>query len=280
MGRAASVGRGQPCSLPGLCAAVSLWLERVGNVLTFFENKLVYRPCSAAEDWQPAPVPSIEDVALTSGDGTPIHGWWLARPEGPGAVLYFHGNAGNLSHRGGSIVKLGELLKTSVLIIDYPGYGKSGGRPSEKGCCLAGDAAHDWLTRARRIPAERILLFGASLGGGVAVDLAARKPCRALILVKTFTSCPDAAARLYPWLPVRWLMRNRFDNKRKIKTIHAPVFIAHGTADSIVPFALGKELYEAANEPKAFLALEGQDHNDRLGEDFFRGLLPFIEKHP
>ncbi|MFO0969760.1 MAG: alpha/beta hydrolase [Gemmataceae bacterium] len=248
-------------------------------MLTFLENKLLFRPASAAEDWQPAPIPQIEDVDLQSADGTPIHAWYLPHPTSRGAVLYFHGNAGNLSHRGFSIVKLREALGCAVLIVDYPGYGKSGGRPSEKGCYLAADVAYTWLTEQKGFAGENILLFGASLGGAVAVDLARHRPHRALVLIKTFTSAPDVGARYYPWLPVRWLMRNRFNSREKIKDVHTPVFVAHGDGDRIIPFPIGKELYEAANEPKAFLVLEGQDHNDRLGEGFFRGLLPFLREH-
>lgn len=263
------------------------WLFLAGCVylgvlllLMFLENRLVYHPATAARDWwQPPPKSDIQDVELRSADGTLIHGWYCPHPSSPGAVLYFHGNAGNLSHRGHSIVKVRDILKSSVLIIDYPGYGKSGGNPSEKGCYLAADAAYAWLRDEKKFPGENILLFGASLGGGVAVDLAAREPTRALVLVKTFTSAPDVGAHFYPWLPVRWVMRNRFNNLEKIGKVRAPVFIAHGDIDEVVPFRLGKKLYEAANEPRAFFLLEGQDHNQRLGEDFFRALIPFLDQN-
>lgn len=249
-------------------------------VLMLLENKLVYRPCLASEDWQETPSSEIEDITLTSADGTSIHAWYCPAPESDGAVLYLHGNAGNLSHRGHSIVKVRDVLNQSVLIIDYPGYGKSGGSPSESGCYAAADAAYQWLTEEKKIEPRKILLFGASLGGGVAVDLGSRKEHRALILVKTFTSAPDVGASFYPWLPVRWVMRNRFDSLGKIKKVQAPVFIAHGPPDQVVPFALGKRLFDAANEPKQFLVLEGQDHNAPLHRDFFEALVPFLKEHP
>jgi pimeloyl-ACP methyl ester carboxylesterase len=170
-------------------------------VLWFFENSLFYHPTKAQAGWVPPPVPGIEDVDMTAADGTHIHGWWLPCPGADQAVLYCHGNAGNLSHRGGSIAKMRELLKMNVLIFDYPGYGKSGGRPTERGCCQAADAAYAYLTDTAKIDPKRIVLFGGSLGGGVAVDLAARKPHRALVLAKTFTSAPDVGAGMYPWLP-------------------------------------------------------------------------------
>ena len=126
------------------------------------------------------------------------------------------------------------------------------------------------------MPPERLLIYGGSLGGGVAVDLASRRPYRALILVKTFTSVPDTAQCHYPWLPCRWLVRNRFDSLAKIGRAHGPVFIAHGTADRLIPFALGQRLFAAANEPKRFLAMQGTDHNEGLGSEFFAALRAFL----
>ena len=249
-------------------------------VLWFFENLLVFRPTTADQDWQPKLIADIEDVELTLADGTALHAWWLPCPGGDETLLYFHGNAGNLSHRGGSIIKIRQLLNVAVLIIDYPGYGKSGGRPSEQGCYQTADAAYEWLIDKRKIAPEKILLFGGSLGGGVAVDLASRKTHRALILAKTFTSAPDVGASAYPWLPVRWLMRNRFDSLGKIGKCRRPVFIGHGDADGLIPFAQGKRLFEAANEPRQFLALFGADHNDPLPEVFFTELRRFLAANP
>lgn len=270
----------------------TLWLRRCGRILRIalysylgvlfvlwlLENYLVYRP-SGAEEWVAAPSPEIVDVTLTSDD-LKIHAWWLPCPGASEAVLYCHGNAGNLSHRGGSILKVRELLQVNVLIFDYPGYGKSEGSASEPGCCLAGEAAYDWLVNEKKIDPRRIILYGGSLGGGVAVDLASRKPHRALVLAKTFTSCPDIAAEMFPWLPVRWLMRNRFDNLTKIKACSQPVFIGHGTLDTIVPFHHGQRLFEAASEPKRFFPIDRADHNDRLPLSFFECLREFLEKHP
>ena len=119
-------------------------------------------------------------------------------------------------------------MDTAVLIFDYPGYGRSGGRPSEAGCYAAADAAHDWLTAAGRVPAGRVIVLGRSLGAGVAVDLACRRPVRALVLYSPFTSFPDLAQEKCRWLPTRRLVQNRFDNLAKIGGVRGPVFIAHG----------------------------------------------------
>ncbi len=146
-------------------------------------------------------------------------------------------------------------------MFDYPGYGKSGGKPTEAGCYAAGEASYKWLTDTAKIPANRIVLMGESLGSGPAVELATRHDHRALVLVFTFTTLPAAAKYHYPWLPVNMLMRTRFDNLAKIGQCPRPVFIAHGTADNIVPFAQGEALFAAANEPKEFLRIEGADHD-------------------
>src|SRR5439155_18346402 len=125
-----------------------------------------------------------------------------------------------------------------------------------------------------------IVLFGKSLGGGVATHLASRKDHRALALVKTYTSLPDVGSRLYPFLPVRLLMRNRFDSLSRIADCCHPVFVAHGTTDELIPFALGEQLYAAAREPKEFLAMPNHGHNDPFPEEFYTALADFLSKHP
>ncbi len=243
------------------------------------ENLLVYRPRRHSADWRPPPDGHVEDVVVPLPDGTHIHAWWCpveGWEPGRGAMLYCHGNAGNLSHRGAGIGHWQRELGQAVLIFDYPGYGKSEGRPTEAGCYAAADAACDWLVQAQQIPAERLLLYGGSLGGGVAVDLAARRPHRALLLLATFDSMPGVAQQLYPWLPVRWVMRNRFDSVTKIRNCRRPVFIAHGDRDRLIPPALGRRLFEAANEPKSFFTLQGRDHHDPPGADFWEALREFL----
>jgi fermentation-respiration switch protein FrsA (DUF1100 family) len=248
-------------------------------VLSFLENMFVYRPATSKRDWRDGDFAphECEDVTLTIKDGIRVHGWWLPKANSTNALLYLHGNAGNLSHRGGTIRKSRDYLDTSVLIIDYPGYGKSEGSPSESGCYQAADAAYDWLTSERKIDPRRITIYGGSLGGGVAIDLASRCEHRALMLAKTFTSLPDIGARQFPFLPVRWFMRNRFDNADKIARCRKPIFIAHGDADRLIPFEHGKKLYELATAPKHFMVLHGQDHNDSLPKEFFDEFAAFLK---
>ncbi len=248
------------------------------SMLLFFENWLVYRPATS-RDWVLPPANSgIEDIDLATADGTRIHAWWCPAQGSDQALLYFHGNAGNLSHRGASIVKVRDLLGVSVLILDYPGYGKCGGSPSEVGCYQSADAAYNWMVEKKKIAPSKILLYGASLGGGVATELASRKDHRALILVKTFTSLPDVASDLYWWLPApkRLLMTNQFDSLTRVKTCRRPIFIAHGTADTLIPHIHGKRLFEAAHEPKRFFEMPNAGHNDSLPPEFFTSLKDFL----
>lgn len=274
-----------PLARPWVRSAFYLAVGYVGlvSMLLFFENWLVFHPTTAAQHWQqPPPGQDIQDVHLTSADGTRIHAWWCPAKDADLALLYCHGNAGNLSHRGPTCVKMRDLLGVSVLIVDYPGFGKSDGRPTERGCYLAADAAYAWLTDEKKIAPKHIVLYGASLGGGVVTDLASRKDHRALVLVKTFTSMPDIAADLYWWLPApkRLLMSNQFDSVSKIKRVHRPVFIAHGTTDTLIPYTHGVKLLEAANEPKGFYSMPGANHNDGLLAGFFTALKAFLGENP
>lgn len=247
-------------------------------VLLFFENRLLYHPARANEDWAAPPNELVQDVEL-SADGVKIHAWWCPPPGWKpehGAMLYCHGNAGNLSHRGGAIADWQRERAEAVLIFDYPGYGRSEGAPSEAGCYAATDAAYDWLTEVQKVRPEAVILLGRSLGGGAAAHLAVSRPHRALVLLCAFTSVPDMAQQMFPWLPCRWLVRNRFENLSRIKQCRGPLLIAHGTADEVVPFTHGERLFAAANEPKHFFAMPGEGHNAALGPDFFQALREFL----
>jgi len=231
-----------------------------GQVL---ETSLLFHPIKAKEGWiaPPSNLP-VEDVWLKAADGNRIHAWWLARDGSRGAILFCHGNGGNLSYWRPAMVALVNHLGQSVLIFDYPGYGRSEGKPSEAGCYAAADAAYLWLVQTQRIPGERITLFGESLGGGVATDLAARKPHRALVLTKTVTSIPDMAKKSLLSSASASLVHNQFDNLAKIGRSTGPIFIAHGDRDRLIPLAQGQKLYQAAPEPKQFFLMKGCDHND------------------
>ncbi len=201
-----------------------------------------------------------EDVQLHTADAETLHGWWVPARNARGAVLIFHGNAGNISHRIGYLTMFNRL-GYATLIIDYRGYGKSSGTPSEAGTYRDGEAAWRYLMQTRMHGPQDVVLIGESLGGGIATWLALQHAPRALILASTFTSVPDLGSQVYPWLPVRLLARIDYDNLARIGQIAIPVLIAHSREDDIVPFAHGAALFAAAREPKQLLVLHG-GHND------------------
>jgi fermentation-respiration switch protein FrsA (DUF1100 family) len=200
-----------------------------------------------------------EDVTLETSDGVKVHGWFVPG-ESDRVLLYFHGNAGNISHRLYSIREWHDL-GFSVFIIDYRGYGQSSGKPTEQGLYQDGHAAWRYLTDSRGIAPDDIIVFGRSLGGSVASWLAAREEPAALIVESSFTSVPDVGQAVYPWLPVRWLSRFKHATRDHVTTTTCPVLVVHSRDDEIIPFHHGEAIFEAANEPKTFLEIRG-GHND------------------
>jgi fermentation-respiration switch protein FrsA (DUF1100 family) len=224
-----------------------------------FQSRLLYFPQREIVATPAAVGLAYEDVRLRTSDGVEIAGWWV-----PGdslrAVLFFHGNAGNISGRLPTL-RLFHELGFGTLIIDYRGYGNSGGRPTEQGTYRDAEAAWRWLTETQGFPPERIAVFGRSLGGAVAAWLADQHTPGALIVESSFTSVPALAAELYPWLPARLLSRFRYATESVLPRVDAPVLVVHGRGDEIIPFRHGERLYAAAREPKAFLEIPG-GHND------------------
>jgi uncharacterized protein len=249
-------------------------------MLLLLQSRLVFFPTRAIEATPADAGLAFEDVWLGTDDGLRLHGWWVPAEHAPGAVLFFHGNAGNISHRLGTLDLL-HRLGYSTLIIDYRGYGRSEGRPSEHGTYRDAAAAWRHLLEERGIPAERIALFGRSLGGAVAADLAARHRPAALVLESTFTSVPDLGAELYPWLPVRMLSRIRYDTRSRLAAVDAPVLIVHSRDDEIIPFAHGRRLHEAVRGTGEFLEISG-GHNAgfvETGARYEAGLARFLSRH-
>ena len=192
---------------------------------------------------------SYDDVHLTLEDGIHIHGWYVPHPDASTHLIYFHGNAGNIGARVNSIERW-HKLGVSVLIVDYPGYGQSTGKTTEAGTYESARAAWRFLTQTKSVAAQDIVLFGRSLGGGVATQLATEVNAKALIIESTFTSVPDVAAEVYWFLPVKKLARVKFNSGEKIKDIKMPVLVAHSPQDEVIPYAHGLRLFELANEPK------------------------------
>ncbi len=223
---------------------------------------------------------AYEDVHITTSDGIALHGWFVPGPS-TRTLLFFHGNAGNISHRLESLQQF-HSLGLSVLIIDYRGYGQSGGTVSEQGLYRDARAAWRYLTEQRGIHPNNIIVFGRSLGGSVAAWLAARREALALIVESSFTSVPDAAQALYPWLPVRWLSRLQHATADYIRAVHSPLLVVHSRGDEIIPFHHGQAIFEAANEPRSFLELRG-GHNDGFivsEQVYLAGLRRFLTSLP
>jgi fermentation-respiration switch protein FrsA (DUF1100 family) len=221
----------------------------------------------------------FEPVAIITEDKMRLDAWFLPAPSRRGTVLFFHGNAGNISHRLDTLA-LFNRLGLDTLIFDYRGYGRSEGKPSEAGTYLDAEAAWRYLTVQREIAPRQIVLFGRSLGGAVASHLAARHTPGALILESSFTSIPDVAAELYPYLPARWLATIRYNVKADLATVSCPVLVVHSRDDEIIPYTHGRRLYEAAPEPKRFLEIRG-GHNEGFvvsGQTYSQGLGEFLQE--
>ena len=220
---------------------------------------------------------AYENVAIKTEDGVTLHGWHI---EGPSSrvALFFHGNAGNISHRLQTINQL-HSLGLSVLIIDYRGYGKSAGRPSETGLYRDANAAWRFLVEEKGKQPGDIVIVGRSLGGSVASWLAAQQAPLALIVEASFTSVPDVAEDLYPGLPVKWFIRFRHPTREHLRETKSPVLIIHSQGDEIIPYHHGEALFAAANTPKTFLEVRG-GHNDFFAideETYLAGVQSFLD---
>lgn len=243
------------------------------------QSRMLYLPAVPGRslDVTPAGIGvQFEDVYFETADGVNLHGWFL-----PGrtsrVLLFFHGNAGNISHRLPSIRQFLDL-GLSVFIIDYRGYGQSGGKTTEAGTYEDANAAWRYLTETRGLAAGDIVIFGRSLGGSVAAHLAASVSPAGLIVESAFTSVPDIAQELYPWLPARWLSRLRYTTIQHIRNARCPVLVVHSRDDEIIPFHHGEAIHAAAPEPRSLLALRGS-HNDAFIRDerrYVEGLRRFL----
>ncbi len=224
----------------------------------------------------------FESVVFESNDGLQLSGWYIPAPlevqaevesvqlgnspltrsadNSEFTVLFCHGNGGNMCHRLDSI-NIFHKLGLNCFIFDYRGYGNSQGKTSEEGTYIDVGAAYKWLTEEKKISPDNIIIFGRSLGGSIAAQLAGKVKAKALIIESTFTSYINIGKKFYPYMPVRWFARFDYETIDYVKSVHCPVMIIHSRNDEIIPFEFGLELYEAANEPKEFVEIFGS-HND------------------
>lgn len=265
-----------------VAAAVSIYLL-LGVMLFFMQERMIFLPRLPGRQLEATPRDvgfDYVDVNFKTADGLTLHGWYIYARNPRGTVLFLHGNAGNISHRLDSVAIFHEL-GFNTFIIDYRGYGQSEGKPGEQGTYRDADAAWQHLVTERGEDPARIVVFGRSLGGAVAAWLATKHKPAALIVESSFTSVAEMAAHLYPYVPVRFILRLRYPVIDFVSRITCPVLIVHSRDDEIIPFAMGKALYKAAPGPKAFLELAG-DHNSgflMLPDRYRQKLAEFIREH-
>jgi len=256
----------------GLYGALCLYLFLMQAKMIFYPNipsrKLTSSPADIGLEY--------ESVSINTSDQVTLHGWFVPASEEKGALLFFHGNAGNISHRLDSL-KIFHGLGLSTLVIDYRGYGRSQGAISEHGTYLDAEAAWNYLTEIKNISPQKIVVFGRSLGAAIAAYSAEKHMPGALILESAFTSVPDMAAKLYPIFPVRLLSRFQYNTRQFLISVKCPVLIIHSPDDEIIPFENGLQLYRSAREPKRILKIKG-GHNDGFllsGKMYIEGMEKF-----
>ena len=263
-----------------LTIAISVYLV-LALMLYLFQGRMVF--LSNFPDRALGASPSeislnYEDVSLTTSDNERLHGWYIPAVDSRGVLLFFHGNAGNISHRLDSL-RIFHELGLDTLIIDYRGYGQSTGKASEQGTYLDAQAAWDYLINSRGIPAEQIIVFGRSLGGAVGAWLGVQHTPAAVIIESSFTSGVDMARRLYPFLPVRLITRLQYPVADYAGRLNCPVLVVHSRHDEIIPFSMGQAIYAAVQQQKRFLELRGDHNNGFLisQEDYIVGLKDFTQ---
>ena len=246
----------------------------------YMQSSMIYYPNMPGRDLVATPENiglNFQNVEFFTEDKVRLHGWFIPGKNAKRTVLFFHGNAGNISHRLESI-EIFHRLELNVFIIDYRGYGQSEGKISEQGTYRDAEAAWNYLINTQGINEQEIIIFGRSLGASIASWLASKHTPAALIIESAFTSIPSMGQRFYPFLPVRWLTHFKYDTKQYVKNISCPVMVAHSKNDEIIPYDEGREIFDAATEPKQFLEMRG-GHNDGFlvsGPTYIEGLRSFI----
>ena len=244
----------------------------------WFEESFIYVPSRGGGETPSRWGIAYRDVELTAADGVRLHAWYVPG-QGPLTLLWLHGNAGHIGHRVEQLALIQQRLGVGVLMLDYRGYGRSEGTPSERGTYHDADAALAYLRATPEVDPSGVVLYGQSLGAAVAVELATRERVRGLILEGPFASVPAMARAVYPWLPIWPLLRTRYDSLARISMVGTPLLILHSERDEVVPYDQGRALYAAAAEPKRFHSIIGAGHNDayyRGGDGYWGALAEFL----
>lgn len=251
--------------------AFILFVKYLERVSVFFPDKeMVFTPKGISLDY--------EDVFFETSDHVVLHGWLIPHDDPRATLLFFHGNAGNISHRM-SKISLFHRLGLNVFIVNYRGYGKSSGQPTEQGLYKDAVAAFDYLLGRSDIDPHGIIVYGESLGGVIAIDLATKRQVSGLIVDSSFSSATDMAKTIYPFVP-SFLLSIKMDSLSKVGLLDMPKIFFHSPEDDIVPFALGSKLFVSAREPKEFVHLRG-DHNtgyETSGEIMFQTIRRFLDQ--
>ncbi len=246
-------------------------------MFSLLEATLLYpAPPHSQGDWQAAWL-DHEDIDFNSADGTKLHGWYCPHPNSRLAILICHGNGEDVSYLAEELAFFRETFQADVFAFDYRGYGRSQGRPYEAGILADGAAAQLWLSQRSGYPTDRIVLFGRSLGGAVAVQLAATQGAGALVLDRTFSSMVDVASSHFPWLPVRWMLRNRYPSNQRIATYTGPLLQFHGRPDEVVPYRFAQALFAACPAPdKELVTSETLTHNSPWPPEYYQRMQAFL----
>jgi fermentation-respiration switch protein FrsA (DUF1100 family) len=262
-----------------LVAVLVLGFVFLTVAVVLLEKRLIYFPFRTLDVTPGALGLRHDELRLVTEDGVSLHAWHLPVAGSRFTVLLCHGNGGNISHRLDRVLIMHAKLAVDVLLFDYRGYGRSEGSPDEAGTYRDARAAYRYLREERGLAPDRIVLFGESLGAAVAINLALEREARALVLESPFTSIREMAREVYPFLPVGRFLRTRYDNLEKVPRLRVPTLVMHGERDGIVPFRLGRALFEAIPEPKRFYAIPGADHNDTYivgGDDYWKAWAAFL----
>ena len=232
----------------------------LGVLLFLMQSRMLYQP-STSYTYAPSDYGmKHEELSLSTSDGVTLAGWFVPSESAKRTVLFCHGNAGNISHRLDTL-KMFHELRLNCLIVDYRGYGKSTGKPTEIGTKIDILAGFQWLIEEKGMRPEEIILFGRSLGGSIAAMIAKDVDPGGLVLESVFTSFDDVGAHYYPWLPVRLFSRFNYNTVEAVKHVRCPVLVIHSRDDEIIPYKFGQEVFAAANDPKQFAELKGT-HNE------------------
>ena len=247
--------------------AITLFYLAAMIAIYFAQAMFIYAPHIPTRDIVATPSDiglEYDDLNLVTVDKEKINAWYIpAKPELAKTILFFHGNAGNISHRLETI-KIFNHLDLNILIIDYRGFGKSTGKPSEQGTYIDASTAWQYLIEEKNLSSDQIIIAGRSLGGGVAAELAKKVRPAMLILESTFTSMTEVSAKHYPFMPTSLIVKHEYETFYKLKEIHCPIVIAHSKNDEVIPYEHSERNYEEANEPKQFIELNGGHGNGFL----------------